>query len=579
MPWNERAVTTTVAEAGTLWPVTSGNPDYLHNPGVVQQSTETVHTICEGNRSHWTSWDVTAMAREWASGGLDNNGVILWATNELVNGRDLRFAARENTNATIRPVLRVAYAEGTGLEADCSMFEDWSNECPADDDAGTTTQRPATTTAACRDGFCPGIIAPVCGTNGVTYTNGCRASLCDVRFTDGPCGAAGSPTTTAPARPPPTAAPAPMPTQQFAVTQECQGELQRLQEEAAASDLSFVGETIVIGGFDQRTCGPQLAFTPRGTRARFQLETSPSTFQGVARTDPATGRIEITSRESGSFAAQLTATDVAGNAITIATWSFVVSERPVTLPPTQAPSSSEPTRQPTMAPSRHACNDGTHGCDPTIFGICEQVDNGAGYQCRCAATHRCSDGDCHSCLWLTDAPTQVPTTSPTPTPTRWPSASPHSSLPTSLPTSAPSVAPTAPENESTADGSTGGEADSTSTTSIIIVVIVGMLLIIGVIVGVATYAMKHQNGDVGARPNFDNPMYASGPDDPSVQTNTPRGGAAPPHSNSNYVDVPPSHEGHGHASSRYASAGGSVGTQGYMDVGPSQSLDLGEEDV
>ena len=149
------------------------------------------------------------MAREWATGGLDNNGVILWATNEQVNGRDLRFAARENGNATIRPVLRVAYAQGTGLDTDCSMFEDWSNECPADgdddtDDEGATTARPATTTAGCRAGMCPGVHAPVCGVNGVTYSNSCRAGLCNVQFRIGACDSETSPTSAAPT----TAAPA-----------------------------------------------------------------------------------------------------------------------------------------------------------------------------------------------------------------------------------------------------------------------------------------------------------------------------------------------------------------------------------
>jgi len=132
MPWNEGQVTTTIAETGAPWPVNASNPDFLHNPAVVQQSTETVHTVCEGDRPHWSSWDVTAMAQEWAAGSLGNNGVILWATNEEVNGRDLRFAARETTNATIRPVLQVAYGAGTGLDADCSMFDDWSNVCTPD---------------------------------------------------------------------------------------------------------------------------------------------------------------------------------------------------------------------------------------------------------------------------------------------------------------------------------------------------------------------------------------------------------------------------------------------------------------
>jgi cell division septation protein DedD len=148
MPWNEGQVTTTIAETGAPWPVNASNPDFLHNPAVVQQSTETVHTVCEGDRPHWSSWDVTVMAREWAAGSLGNNGVILWATNEAVNGRDLRFAARETTNATIRPVLQVAYGAGTGLDADCSMFDDWSNVCAPDTTQPSTAVPTSPTSAA-----------------------------------------------------------------------------------------------------------------------------------------------------------------------------------------------------------------------------------------------------------------------------------------------------------------------------------------------------------------------------------------------------------------------------------------------
>ena len=87
------------------------------------------------------------MAREWADSTLTNNGVILWATNEDVNGRDLRFASRERSNAEIRPVLRVAYVANDGSDTinDCSMFERFQNECPAESVAeAPPTQQPVT---------------------------------------------------------------------------------------------------------------------------------------------------------------------------------------------------------------------------------------------------------------------------------------------------------------------------------------------------------------------------------------------------------------------------------------------------
>lgn len=49
------------------------------------------------------------MYRLWLSGGLVNNGMLMWATNEAEAGRDLRFASRSFGNTTIRPYVDVQW--------------------------------------------------------------------------------------------------------------------------------------------------------------------------------------------------------------------------------------------------------------------------------------------------------------------------------------------------------------------------------------------------------------------------------------------------------------------------------------
>ena len=123
-----------------------------------------------------------------------------------------------------------------------------------------------------------------------------------------------------------------------------------------------------------------------------------------------------------------------------------------TVAPTRAPTRA-PTAGPSLAPSRHACNDGSHSCDDTEFGICEQVDSGAGHRCSCVRTHQCVP-DCetagHTCEWITSRPTEAPTTvapttaAPTDTPTGTPTGAPTTEPPTASPVSTgPTTRPTA----------------------------------------------------------------------------------------------------------------------------------------
>ena len=123
---------------------------------------------------------------------------------------------------------------------------------------------------------------------------------------------------------------------------------------------------------------------------------------------------------------------------------------PTTAAPTPSPTrnptanpTANPTRNPTAnpaaLPTRHACNDGSHHCDTTDFGICEMICDGgdcAGHRCSCANTHLCSDGDCtssgHTCDWITTSPAANPTQEPTAHPTAAPTASPTAPTPTPM---------------------------------------------------------------------------------------------------------------------------------------------------
>lgn len=135
------------------------------------------------------------------------------------------------------------------------------------------------------------------------------------------------------------------------------------------------------------------------------------------------------------------------------------SNSPTTDPtetPTFAPVSTQPSAVPSHALSRHACDDGSHGCDSTEFGIClPLLSPSTGYRCDCADTHRCSDGDCttvsHTCVLITSNPTGTPTTS----------------IPTSLPTTDPVISPTkiptqldTPSGSSSNDDSSDGWIDN-----------------------------------------------------------------------------------------------------------------------
>ena len=191
-------------------------------------------------------------------------------------------------------------------------------------------------------------------------------------------------------------------------------------------------------------------------------------------------------------------------------------------------------------PTRHACADGSHACDATDNGICEQVGTTAGWRCSCVNTHHCSDGDCrtpgHTCVLTTAAPTGTPTPTPTrgptsiptylptvSTPTVAPTGYPTSSTPTVPPTYYPTYNPVGTPTAANADGGLGGpdsgasrggappdDPEASSGTVEIIVVIIMLVLVVAVIVGAIVYVKVRLGASRGAGPSgFENPMCKS----------------------------------------------------------------------
>ena len=61
----------------------------------------------------WKSWDLSSLTQKWVSGTATNYGVVLWATNETTDGKDLRFYSSEAVapNDVNRPYLEVIYSQ------------------------------------------------------------------------------------------------------------------------------------------------------------------------------------------------------------------------------------------------------------------------------------------------------------------------------------------------------------------------------------------------------------------------------------------------------------------------------------
>lgn len=57
----------------------------------------------------WKHFDITPATQSWVDNPSQNHGVLLWATNENVDGMDMRFYSKEKPDAAFRPKLVVVW--------------------------------------------------------------------------------------------------------------------------------------------------------------------------------------------------------------------------------------------------------------------------------------------------------------------------------------------------------------------------------------------------------------------------------------------------------------------------------------
>ena len=100
--WSESQATTTNRFNGIRW-----SRSYLAIDGsdAVAYSQGRDVVMYPGQPSRYVEFDVTEVARNWQS-GEQNYGLLVWATNENEEGRDLRFYSRERS--TQRPLITVS---------------------------------------------------------------------------------------------------------------------------------------------------------------------------------------------------------------------------------------------------------------------------------------------------------------------------------------------------------------------------------------------------------------------------------------------------------------------------------------
>jgi len=100
-PWTGAGVTWAVAEPGVAWAKPGAN-------GATDRGEGGAPVTLAG-AGIWVTYDVTAMVRGWALGGLANNGMVVKAGDEAAV--NYQFASAEHGQAALRPVLRIVYTE------------------------------------------------------------------------------------------------------------------------------------------------------------------------------------------------------------------------------------------------------------------------------------------------------------------------------------------------------------------------------------------------------------------------------------------------------------------------------------
>ena len=117
----------------------------------------------------------------------------------------------------------------------------------------------------------------------------------------------------------------------------CTRDLAMMQAERESRLHYYVNETIAFDGIDQRagveTCAFEEMFEEASgndySRISFQLRFPGGFNPGQdAYANSATGRVSVIPTELGVYAAMLVALDAAGNAVTVASWTMNITERP-----------------------------------------------------------------------------------------------------------------------------------------------------------------------------------------------------------------------------------------------------------
>ena len=94
--WDEVQATSTWRLSGISWSSAWLGLDGTDAEAVPQQSTV---IISRNGTKGLVEFDVTNAVKNWA-GGVDNNGLVIRATNELNLGRDIRFASNAMSNSS-----------------------------------------------------------------------------------------------------------------------------------------------------------------------------------------------------------------------------------------------------------------------------------------------------------------------------------------------------------------------------------------------------------------------------------------------------------------------------------------------
>ena len=95
-PWVESQTTSTMRLRGVPW-----SSQWLALDGTDAEATpqQGIVTIFPYRPQGFVEFDVTNAVKDWSS-GVPNNGLVIRATNELISGRDTRFASNVNSDTS-----------------------------------------------------------------------------------------------------------------------------------------------------------------------------------------------------------------------------------------------------------------------------------------------------------------------------------------------------------------------------------------------------------------------------------------------------------------------------------------------